>query len=62
MKEGLVKMGMKPMDYDGCSTLWFKNWDDFEKFFTHPDHLAGKLGEDCQHFLDIESGLEFYAG
>lgn len=30
-------MGIELLDYEGCSTLWFRNWDDAEKFFTSPE-------------------------
>ncbi|KAJ3535092.1 hypothetical protein NM208_g7278 [Fusarium decemcellulare] len=61
MKEGLLRMGMSPMDFDGCSTLWFRSWEDFEKFFTSPGY-QGKLTEDCKHFMDVESGVSAFAG
>ncbi|KAK7425291.1 hypothetical protein QQZ08_008188 [Neonectria magnoliae] len=49
------------MDFDGCSTLWFKTWDDFESFFTSPDY-EGSLTEDCKHFTDLDDGLSVFAG
>ncbi|CAM1502224.1 Fc.00g042080.m01.CDS01 [Cosmosporella sp. VM-42] len=61
MKQGLAKIGMKTMDYDGCSTLWFKSWKDFEGFFTSPDY-EGKLTEDCKGFMDDEAGINVFAG
>ncbi|KAM5347000.1 hypothetical protein ACJ41O_010005 [Fusarium nematophilum] len=61
MKEGLAKIGMNAMDFDGCSTLWFKTWGDFEKFFTSPGY-QGRLTEDCKHFMDVEGGISAFAG
>ncbi|KPM34266.1 hypothetical protein AK830_g12309 [Neonectria ditissima] len=61
MKAGLARIGMSAMDFDGCSTLWFKTWDDFEGFFTSPDY-EGSLTEDCKHFMDLEGGLSVFAG
>lgn len=61
MREGIERIGMKTMDYDGCSTLWFKTWEDFEGFFTSPGY-EGKLKDDCKHFLDAEGGVNVFAG
>ena len=52
---------MKTMDFDGCSTLWFKAWEDFESFFTSPDY-EGKLTDDCKRFMDEEAGINVFAG
>ena len=61
MKQGLAKIGMKTMDFDGCSTLWFKSWENFEGFFTSPDYER-KLTEDCKGFMDDEAGINVFAG
>ncbi|KAF4975569.1 hypothetical protein FZEAL_7658 [Fusarium zealandicum] len=61
MREGLLRMGMSPMDFDGCSTLWFKDWPDFQRFFTAPGY-QGKLTEDCKHFMDVHGGISAFAG
>ncbi|KAF2492443.1 hypothetical protein BU16DRAFT_515406 [Lophium mytilinum] len=42
MKEKVKSLGMDLLDYDGCSQIWVKSWDDWEKFFTSPQYAAGK--------------------
>jgi hypothetical protein len=32
MKERVKALGIENMDYDGCSEIWVKNWEDWEKF------------------------------
>lgn len=49
------------MDFDGCSTLWFKSWDDFNAFFTSQEY-EGKLMDDCKRFMDLEAGVHVFAG
>ncbi|KAH7157912.1 EthD domain-containing protein [Dactylonectria estremocensis] len=61
MREGLSRMGLKPMEFDGCSTLWFKTWEDFENFFTSPEYESNLAG-DCSHFMDTDGGLAVFAG
>ncbi|KAF7554164.1 hypothetical protein G7Z17_g3097 [Cylindrodendrum hubeiense] len=61
LKERLTRVGMKSLEFDGCSTLWFKTWDDFENFFTGPEHET-KLKEDSKLFVDLEGGLNVFAG
>jgi hypothetical protein len=51
---------MDPLDYEGCSTLWFKNWDDAEAFFKSPEY--SKLAADCVHFMDTSKGIKVMAG
>jgi hypothetical protein len=53
-------MGMDVLDYDGCSTLWVKSWDDAEKFFSSPEY--GNLFADCANFMDTASGIKVMAG
>lgn len=47
------------LDFDGCSTLWFRNWDDYEKFFTAPNFAS--LVADGDLFMDTSS-ITVYAG
>lgn len=54
-------MSMNAMEFDGCSTLWFKKWEDFENFFTSPEYETN-LTDDCKHFMDVEGGLSVFAG
>ncbi|CAK7240334.1 MAG: hypothetical protein STHCBS139747_001773 [Sporothrix thermara] len=58
-KARLAKIGQKVLDFDGCSTLWFRNWDDYEKFFTSPNFA--ELVADGDLFMDTSS-VTVYAG
>lgn len=61
MKEKVKSVpGMQLLDYDGCSTLWFKTWDNAEAFFTSP-HFAA-LADDCNNFMDTSAGIKMLAG
>lgn len=45
MKEKVKSTGADLLDYDGCSELWVKSWDDWAKFAKvgsrlYPDHVA----------------------
>jgi hypothetical protein len=51
---------MDPLDYEGCSTMWFRNWDDAEAFFKSPEHA--NLAADCVHFMDTSKGIKVMAG
>ncbi|KAF7557048.1 hypothetical protein G7046_g6131 [Stylonectria norvegica] len=63
MKEGLKRIGMKTMDYDGCSTLWFKTWDNFEEFFTSTDIQVKLTREDCNNFMVLDDpGINVFVG
>lgn len=53
-------LGMDLLDYDGCSTLWFRSWEDAEAFFASPDYAA--LASDCKHFMDTDKGVRAMVG
>lgn len=53
-------MGIELLDYEGCSTLWFRNWDDAENFFNSPEYAG--LSADCAHFMDTSKGIKMIAG
>lgn len=59
-KARVKKLGMSLLECDGCSTLWFKNWDDAEAFFSSPQYRA--LSADCAHFMDTSNGIKMMAG
>ena len=42
MKKKLKSLGMEVLDYDACSTIWVKDWGDWERFSTSPEYAAGK--------------------
>lgn len=60
MRARAETLGMALLDYDGCSTLWFKRWEDAEAFFTSPEYAA--LAADCKHFMDTEKGVKAMVG
>lgn len=45
-------MGLDSIDYDGCSELWMKNTDSWDKFSKDPEFL-GKLMGDADHFMQL---------
>ena len=60
MKEKAKVMGYDVADYDGCSTLYFRSFDDAGNFFGSEDHK--KLGEDCKEFMDLSKGVKVMVG
>ncbi|KAF2465272.1 uncharacterized protein BDR25DRAFT_318525 [Lindgomyces ingoldianus] len=42
MKEKIRSLGMELLDYDACSQIWVKSWDDWERFFSSPEYAASK--------------------
>lgn len=58
-KKAVQNMGFKTLDYDGCSTLWCRSYEDFDKLMksTHD----GPLGNDSAIFLD-SSTITIFAG
>lgn len=32
MKQRVKALGIEDMEYDGCSEIWVKTWEDWEKF------------------------------
>ncbi|KAF2664302.1 hypothetical protein BT63DRAFT_444057 [Microthyrium microscopicum] len=49
-KEKVKSMGMDLMDVDGCSEIWVKDWDSWERFLNSPEY-AKALGPDCKNFM-----------
>lgn len=60
MKAKVKALGMDLLECDGCSTLWFRNWDDAEAFFKSPEYAT--LAADCAHFMDTSNGIKMMAG
>ena len=58
-KERLRKLGLKVLEFDGCSILWVSSWEEYEKFLHSPEYAG--LGADCAHFMDASS-ITVYAG
>ncbi|KAH7121049.1 hypothetical protein B0J11DRAFT_438037 [Dendryphion nanum] len=62
MKEKIKSLGMELLDYDACSQIWVKSWDDWERFSTSPEYAAALL-PDADHFMDYKkSGIKVFAG
>ncbi|KAF2677360.1 hypothetical protein K458DRAFT_447012 [Lentithecium fluviatile CBS 122367] len=62
MKEKIKSLGMELLDYDACSQIWVKSWNDWEKFSTSPEYAAA-LMPDAGHFMDYKkSGIKVFAG
>ncbi|KAF2095597.1 hypothetical protein NA57DRAFT_79315 [Rhizodiscina lignyota] len=61
-KEKVKALGMDLLDFDGCSEIWVKSWDDWERFFKSPEYAAA-LAPDCDHFMDVAgAGIKCMAG
>lgn len=52
MKERVRGLGEKVLDYDGCATLWFKDWDTWIKF-KNSEEYAAVLGPDCKYLMTL---------
>ncbi|KAF2247647.1 hypothetical protein BU26DRAFT_351330 [Trematosphaeria pertusa] len=62
MKEKIRSLGMELLDYDACSQIWVKSWEDWEKFSSSPEYAAA-LMPDADHFMDYKtSGIKVFAG
>lgn len=62
MKAKLQSLGMDVLDYDACSTLWVRNWDDYIDFVTSSEYQEA-LMPDVEHFMDFRaSGIKVMAG
>lgn len=53
-KERLRGLGRNVLDYDGCSTTWFRNWDDAETFWQSKE--LKDMFQDCANFMDVTEG------
>jgi hypothetical protein len=62
MKARLRALGMDCLDYDGCSTLWVRSWEDLTRFFGSDEYM--RLSEDCKNFMetDAKGALKVFAG
>lgn len=53
-KERLRGLGRTVLDYDGCSTTWFRDWDDAEAFWQSKE--LKDMFQDCANFMDVSEG------
>ncbi|KAF2404504.1 hypothetical protein EJ06DRAFT_526587 [Trichodelitschia bisporula] len=51
-KEKVTALGMDLMDYDGCSEIWVRSMDDWERFFKSPEYNAA-MSKDCANFMGM---------
>jgi hypothetical protein len=58
-KATVQRVGHKLLDFDGCSTMWVRSWDDYERFITSTEYAG--LAADCDHFLDVDT-ITVFAG
>jgi hypothetical protein len=62
MKRKVQELGMELLDYDACSQIWVKSWDDWVEFASSPEYSATLL-PDADHFRDYKtSGIKVMAG
>ncbi|CAK7244668.1 MAG: hypothetical protein STHCBS139747_006212 [Sporothrix thermara] len=55
------ELGIEAMDYDACTTMWVREWDDTVQFHESDD--SRRMAQDCEHFLDRSpGGLRAMAG
>jgi len=40
LKEKAKELGLPQLEYDGCSDLYVKSWDDWMKFCKSPEYTA----------------------
>lgn len=43
LKEKAKDTGLEQLDFDGCSELYVKNWEDFERFYGSPEYANNTL-------------------
>ncbi|KIV91067.1 hypothetical protein PV10_05652 [Exophiala mesophila] len=52
LKEKAKATGLEQLDFDGCSELYVKNWDDFEQFYGSPEYANNTLHrKDTANFM-----------
>ena len=54
MKLKVKSLGLDLLDYDACSTLWVRSWDDYVEFVRSEEYRV--LAADTKHFMDVEGG------
>jgi hypothetical protein len=47
------------LEFDGCSEIWVKSWDDWMKFYTS-DEYAKAMSPDCAYFMAMP--ISIYVG
>jgi hypothetical protein len=52
MREQAKVLGLPQLDFDGCSEIYVKTWDDWINFYNSKE-FAAALGPDCNHFMEL---------
>ena len=47
------------LEFDGCSEIWVKSWDDWMRFYSS-DEYAKATQPDCAYFMQMP--IHVYAG
>jgi len=50
LKEKAESLGIPLLDFDGCSTIYVKEWDDWMRFYNSEDYKKA-LNPDVGHFM-----------
>lgn len=61
MKKKVQALGMEVLDYDACSQIWVKSWDDWVEFASSAEYSAA-LMPDGANFMDVTAGIKVMAG
>jgi len=51
--------GVKTLDFDGCSEIWVRSWEDWMAFFSSEEY-AKAMNPDCKYFMRMP--ISVYAG
>ncbi|KAK5692415.1 hypothetical protein LTR97_010723 [Elasticomyces elasticus] len=51
-KEKAKQLGLQHIEFDGCSEIWVKDWDDWMAFYNSPEYAAA-MAPDCKHFMTM---------
>ena len=52
---------MDLLDYDACSQICVRKWEDWEAFAGSDEYRAA-LMPDAEKFMDLEKGIQVMAG
>lgn len=47
------------LEFDGCSEIWVKSWDDWMRFYSS-DEYAKAMDPDCKYFMKMP--ISVYVG
>ena len=61
LKGKLKELGMDVLEYDACSQIWVRKWEDWEAFAGSDEYRAA-LMPDAEKFMNLEKGIQVMAG